>query len=255
MHRFFVEGVRELGDEVALAQDDARKARVVLRLRDGDRVEIADSGSQAFVASVAIRGDAVVATLAEAIPDARGETLRVDVAQAVPKGSKMDFVVEKLTELGVARILPFVSERCVARDAGAPRVERWRRLARAAALQCGRREIPEVAQPSGFDELLARFAGYDLILFAWELAPDRPLRETLPALLAGATRVLAVVGPEGGFSHDEAERAQAAGARQVRLGRRILRTETAALALVAVLEYASEGAALGSVPELGTSAS
>jgi 16S rRNA (uracil1498-N3)-methyltransferase len=119
MHRFFVEGVRELGDEVALAADDARKARVVLRLRDGDRIEIADSGSQAFVASVAIRGETVVATLAEAIPDARGEALRVDVAQAVPKGRKMDFVVEKLTELGVARIVPFVSQRARASSAGA----------------------------------------------------------------------------------------------------------------------------------------
>jgi 16S rRNA (uracil1498-N3)-methyltransferase len=254
MHRFFVEGVRELGDEVALAADDARKARVVLRLRDGDRIEIADSGSQAFVASVAIRGETVVATLAEAIPDARGEALRVDVAQAVPKGRKMDFVVEKLTELGVARIVPFVSQRCVAGDAGT-RVERWCRLARAAAQQCGRRDIPEVAEPAGFDALLSRFPEYDLILFAWELAPDVPLRDTLPAWLAGASRVLAVVGPEGGFAHDEAERAEAAGARPVRLGRRILRTETAALALVAVLNYASEAATRAFVPELGTTAS
>ncbi|MGR4065544.1 MAG: RsmE family RNA methyltransferase [Vulcanimicrobiaceae bacterium] len=104
MHRFFVEGVRALGDEVELAGADARKARAVLRLRDGDRIEIADSGSQAFVAVIAVRGERVFATLAERLAVARGESVLVDVAQAIPKGQKMDFAIEKMTELGVSRI-------------------------------------------------------------------------------------------------------------------------------------------------------
>ncbi len=254
MHRFFVEGVRARGDEVELAGADARKARAVLRLRDGDRIEIADSGSQAFVAVIAVRGERVFATLAERLAVARGESVLVDVAQAIPKGQKMDFAIEKMTELGVSRILPFVSERSVARDPAGARVERWRRLARSASLQCGRRDVPEIAEPAGFEAIVDRFAEYGRVLFAWELAPDRPLRETLPKLL-GVERVLAVIGPEGGFSHDEAERAVRAGATPLRLGRRILRTETAGLALLAVLDYASEPAPNTALPELGTTAS
>jgi 16S rRNA (uracil1498-N3)-methyltransferase len=92
-----------------------------------------------------------------------------------------------------------------------------------------------------FDDVIGRFASYDLVLFPWEVATgDRRLRDTLPALTAGAGRILVVIGPEGGFSHAEAERAREAGAHVISLGRRILRTETAALVLLAILQYMNE---------------
>jgi 16S rRNA (uracil1498-N3)-methyltransferase len=147
----------------------------------------------------------------------------------------MEFVVEKCTELGASAFLPFYSERSAARSVGAEKLGRWRRLARTAAQQCGRRDVPEVFEPVRFDALLERFAGYDTVLFAWELAAPIPLRDQLASALPPGGRVLVVVGPEGGFTHDEADAAARSGATPLSLGPRILRTDTAAMALLAVI--------------------
>ena len=162
-------------------------------------------------------------------------TLQIDVAQAVPKGQRMEFVVEKGTELGVEAFLPFVCERSVRREVGAEKLSRWRRIARTAAAQCGRKTIPQILDPLDFDGLLARFGEYDAVLFAWELAAAAPLHERLREALPAHGRVLVVVGPEGGFTHAEAELAAGKDAVMLWLGPRVLRTDTAALVLLAVI--------------------
>jgi 16S rRNA (uracil1498-N3)-methyltransferase len=160
------------------------------------------------------------------------------LCQAVPKGAKMDYVVEKATELGVRRIVPLRTERTVA-EAGSPaRLERWRRLARTAAAQCGRTRVPAVDAPAAWSDAIASLAAAGtLLLFPWELAERVPLRETLPRLLAGDGPIAVLIGPEGGISHEEAALAVAAGARAVSLGPRIFRTETAGLVVVSALLY------------------
>lgn len=152
----------------------------------------------------------------------------------------MDFVVEKLTELGAASIIPLQSERTIVSDVSPNKLERWRRLAKSAAQQCGRNDIPQIEDPLALRDLLARFSDYDLVLLPWELAEGAPLRETLPTLLSEMQRVLVLIGPEGGFSHAEAEAARSAGAQLVSLGSRILRTETAGLVALAVIAYVTE---------------
>ncbi|MDE2481208.1 MAG: 16S rRNA (uracil(1498)-N(3))-methyltransferase [bacterium] len=235
--RFFVENAHALGDLVPIVGSDAHKIVHVLRLRDGDSIELVDSSAHAFDAKLEIAGERVGARLERVREAAPRDGVVVDVAQGVPKGQKMDFVVEKLTELGVAEILPLVSERTVVRDVGDAKLERWRRLARGAAQQSGRSDIPAVAEPIAFDELLARMGSYDLVLLPWEVAEPENLRERLARLLAEASRVLVVIGPEGGFSHAEAERAQAAGAQLVSLGSRILRSETAGLVTLVLVRH------------------
>jgi 16S rRNA (uracil1498-N3)-methyltransferase len=238
--RFFVEGVRSIGDVVTFDGGDARKIVLVLRLRSGDRVEVIDSGASAFLALLDVDGRNVSARLESSLPpDESSGALRVTVAQGVPKGAKMDFVVEKLTELGADEIVPLISERAVA-DAGPAKVERWRRLAKTAAMQCGRRDVPRLADPATLDALLLRVGEFDCAVLAWELADREPLRVSLPRLLEGAGTMLIIIGPEGGFSHDEAAAATAAGAVPVWLGRRILRTETAGLALLAAINVLVE---------------
>lgn len=235
--RFFLEGTHAVGDVVALDPADARKVATVLRMRDGDQIEAIDSASIRYRASIAIDGAAVRARLLEAVAGRPQSGLRVVVAQGIPKGQKMDFVVEKLTELGAAEIVPLRSARAVA-DASPAKLERWRRLARTAAMQCGRPDVPAIGEPTGIDGLCARCAAFDVVLVPWESADPSPLRDVLPGLLAGARSVLIAIGPEGGFAQDEVARLQAAGAHAVSLGGRILRTETAALALLAILDYA-----------------
>lgn len=237
--RFFVEGVRTAGERVPIGGADARKIVAVLRLRDGDGIELVDSAGTRFDARLNVDGNGVSASLLDAHPAGAAAARSIDVAQAVPKGQKMDFVVEKATELGARAILPFFSERSVAREPGTAKLDRWRRLARAAAQQCGRAYVPEIPAVLSFEELLEGFSRYDLVLFPWELAPAEPLRQTLPRLLGRAAQILLVIGPEGGFSHAEADTAAGRGAHLVWLGPRILRTETAAMVLLAILEYVS----------------
>lgn len=236
--RFFLSGAVALGDDVGLTGADAHKIAAVLRLRTGDRIELCDSTARVFSARLDVREREVRARLDALIADAPPpDAVRIVVAQGVPKGAKMDYVVEKLVELGVAEIVPLVSERVVA-DASAAKLERWNRIARAAAQQCGRSEIPAIGAPASFAHLLERSAEFDRTIVPWELAERMPLRERLPDLVAGARSLLLVVGPEGGFSHDEIEAARSAGAVPVSLGARILRTETAALVLLSIVNYA-----------------
>ncbi len=237
--RFFVEGAHAVGDRVAFAPDDARKLVTVLRKHSGDRVEVVDSGGAAYAATLDVAGRAVGATLDERLDRGAVETaLRVTLAQAVPKGQKMDLVVEKATELGADAIVPVRSARVIGHDTSPAKVERWRRIARAAAQQSGRVRIPEIADVHDWDALLATFARYDRVYVPWELAEPLPLREVFERDACDACSVLLVVGPEGGFSAEEVARARAAGARAISLGRRILRTETAALVVLSALLYA-----------------
>lgn len=235
--RFFVPDVHHAGELVAIGGSDTHKIANVLRLRDGDEVEIVDSAGAVFSATLETRDGTLGARLKCVLALRVNSTVTIDVAQGVPKGAKMDFVVEKLSELGVHALIPFESERTVVRDAGTAKVERWRRLARGAAQQSGRTDVLSVEEPSRFAQVCERMDRYDVVLLPWELAEAQPLRERLPELIAGVRRILVVIGPEGGFSHAEVELARAAGARPVSLGSSILRTETAALVVVAILGY------------------
>lgn len=234
--RFFVEGTQSIGNVVEIAGSDAHKIVHVLRLRPGDQIEVIDSTATAFAAEIERTGSVVRASLQRAVADGMlEESLAVEVAQAAPKGQRMDFVVEKGTELGASAFLPFYCERSVTRSIGEEKLGRWRRLARGSAQQSGRRDVPEVGEPVAFGALLDAFDRYDAVFFAWELAPQRALGDLLGARLPRSGRVLLVIGPEGGFTHAEAEAAAQRGAELLSLGPRILRTDTAAVALLAVI--------------------
>jgi 16S rRNA (uracil1498-N3)-methyltransferase len=234
--RFFVEGAKEIGGTIEIAGADARKIEHVLRLNPGDRIVVIDSATRTFTAAIAGVGRVVRAeVLEEILEESSGSALRIDVAQAVPKGHRMDFVIEKGSELGVETFLPFYSERSVGRGVGAEKAARWQRIARSAALQSGRKSVASVRDPTSFEALLARFGDYDRVLFAWELAEPEPLHRRLAEELPASGRVLVVVGPEGGFTHVEAELARNRGAAMLWLGPRVLRTDTAALVLLAVI--------------------
>jgi 16S rRNA (uracil1498-N3)-methyltransferase len=237
--RFFVEGVHAAGDRVAFAADDARKLVTVLRKRTGDRVQVVDSGGVAYAATLDVDAREVSATLDEQLSGGEVEaSLAVTIAQAVPKGQKMDLVVEKATELGAFAIVPVRSARVIGHDTSPAKVERWRRIARSAAQQSGRMRVPEIPDVLDWDALLATFSRYDRVFVPWELAEPAPLRAAFESGLAGARSVLVAIGPEGGFSAGEIERARAAGAVTVSLGHRILRTETAALVVLSAILYA-----------------
>jgi 16S rRNA (uracil1498-N3)-methyltransferase len=237
--RFFIPGVRAAGDRVELAPDDARKLVTVLRRRSGDRVQLVDAGGTAFAARLDVAGGLVHAILGDPIVAPTAEVgARIVVAQAIPKGQKMDFIVEKATELGVAAIVPVRSERVEGERTAPAKRERWERIAKAAAQQAGRARVPAIEPIAEWDDLCGAFAGYDRVYLAHAGAPAAPLRSHFEGDVPTATTIMIVVGPEGGLAPAEVTRAQAAGAIAISLGTRILRTETAALVVVAALLYA-----------------
>ncbi|HEV8020080.1 MAG TPA: RsmE family RNA methyltransferase [Candidatus Lustribacter sp.] len=237
--RFFVEGVHVLGETVSFAPDDARKIVTVLRGRSGERVHVIDSAGSAFAAAIDVHASGVRARLEEAIErGTRESAVRIVVAQAIPKGQKMDLIVEKATELGAAAIVPLRSDRVTGERTGEHKVERWQRIAKTAAQQSGRTVIPAIVPIADWDALLATFGEYDRVYVPWELADVRPLREVFEIDAPRVASVLFVIGPEGGFSASEVERAVATGATAISLGARILRTETVALAVLSAFAYA-----------------
>jgi len=175
------------------------------------------------------------------------EGIEITLCQAVPKAEKLDGIIRRATELGAGRIVPFLAERSIPRWPAAKaqlKRERWQKIALEAARQCGRTDIPEIAEIAVYDEMLRLASAGALNLILWEEEADRGIRATLrdPAY-AAAKNFLLVIGPEGGFSRDEIDRARAAGLQSVSLGKRVLRVETAALSVLAILQY--ERGALG----------
>jgi 16S rRNA (uracil1498-N3)-methyltransferase len=211
----------------------------VLRLREGEQVELCDSTGSVYVADLLSVGREIGVRLVSLhSPGDASDVVAITLAQCLPKGSKMDYVVEKATELGVQRIIPLQSERVIGeRGSSNNKVDRWKRIARSAAEQSRSTLVPSIAEPMPWTELIAAIPSYDACLIAWEVEPSQQQR--LEALVAGKRSVLIVIGPEGGLSHTEVSQVRSQGAHVVSLGKRILRTETAGLVAVALVRYAA----------------
>ena len=234
MHSFYI-GPPE-GGMAALLPEEAKHALKVLRLGPGDEVCAMDGAGGRWRGVIAdAAGGNVTLRLAEALP-ANEAPVRLTVYEGLPKADKLDFIAQKLTELGAAALAPVRMERCVVkldeRD-GAKRRERLEKIAREAAKQCGRGLPMAVEAPVGWKQALAAMARHDALLIPWEDARGTRLRDVF-AELPGARDIGIVVGPEGGMSPAEVEAMRAVGGRTVTLGPRILRTETAAVVTAAL---------------------
>lgn len=173
-----------------------------------------------------------------------GPACCVVLLQAMPKGQRMDWIVEKATELGASVIVPMVTDRVVARPEGRQgreRVERWRRIAQEAARQCGVCWIPAVEEIQGYADALSRVGSADLFLLGSLEAGARPLRAVMAERRdRPPKRIGMIIGPEGDLTEEETRRAIGAGAIPVRLSSQVLRVETAALAGLATVMYEAE---------------
>ncbi len=211
----------------------------VLRLRPGALVEAADGLGRVYTVRLeALTPGAAWGTiLGERAPG--GESpCAITLAQAILKGERMTWVIQKATELGVARLVPLETERVVARPAGertGARRARWERVAREAVKQCGRARVPAVEAVRPLRDLLAETRAHDAAWLCWE--GGGPSVARLAREAGRPRRLLLLVGPEGGFTREEVQRAEAAGARLVGLGPRILRAESAAIVAIALCQH------------------
>ena len=235
MHRFFVPSQAIVGQEARLGPELARRMERVLRLRVGDHVLLLDnSGRQYEVKLTALTAKGAQGIVLASTEGAGEPSVRLVLYQALIKGQRFDWVLEKGTELGVAGFVPIVSSRAVVRASkeSSARVGRWRRVIVEAAEQSGRCRLPEVWAPLPFEEAVASAAGLRVLL--WEDEQEAALGDVLTKE-GPADAVSLFIGPEGGFPAEEVEFARQQGVRTVSIGRRILRAETAAIVAVALV--------------------
>jgi 16S rRNA (uracil1498-N3)-methyltransferase len=228
---------------VSLSADEARHARGVLRLQPGDEVHVFDGAGKEFRCAVRefVRDGATLDVVEEVGPARPESPLDLTLAVALLKGEKFDLIVQKATELGASRIVPVATSRADVRirnaDDAQRKITRWQRIALEAAKQCGRARLLEIEGPVGFKALIDRPAEEGELRLMFAERNGTSLEEVQRNPQSGCPKVFALVGPEGGWADEEIELAREAGWKIITLGGRTLRAETAAIAIVALLQH------------------
>ncbi|MBE6073243.1 MAG: 16S rRNA (uracil(1498)-N(3))-methyltransferase [Selenomonas ruminantium] len=239
MRRLFYKGI--LADTVEITGSDAHHLMHVMRAKAGQEIILVDDENQvARMEMTAFREDAVTLTLLERLEADTESPIDLVLAQCLLKSDKMDMVVQKAVELGAVGVIPVRSQNCVVRyDAkkAAARQQRWQKIADEAAKQCGRTALLAVDPVTDIKALIAaeKECEDSVLVFFYENEDTQTVKEYLRQIKS--RRIVLLVGPEGGFSLDEAKAVEEAGGKSVTLGPRILRAETAALTAMSVVQY------------------
>jgi 16S rRNA (uracil1498-N3)-methyltransferase len=239
MTRVYVGVTLSPGNSVEMPPDTASHLAKVLRARSGDELILFNGDGREFAGSIeGVRGSRVSVFVGDGRVVDRESSLAITLVQSVPRGDRMDFIVQKATELGVARIVPVLSQRSVVRLDGAQaesKAVHWRAVAVSACEQCGRNRLPTIEAVQPLLNYLGQSAPCTGPRLVFE--PESALQPLAPTT-AGTAVVDAqiAIGPEGGFASDELEAFRVAGFSQGRLGPRVLRTETAAIAALVWLQ-------------------
>lgn len=241
MSRFYVSPESVKGEKIYVNKGESHHIIDVMRLEEGDPVTVFDGTGKEYSGRIESVKNKCVAIAVDKV-DALAEKSQVEIslAQAMPKKDKMDFIVQKATELGVKEIIPLESERTIvrpAKDRIAYKTDRWRKIAVGAAKQCGRSDLPGISQMRRFGDLLKDFKRYDGVIMPCLSKKSVPLKSALNHLKS-PKKILLMIGPEGDFTPTEIAAAEENGALLVSLGELVLKSDTAAIATLAMLNYA-----------------
>ena len=237
MSRLFIFRDLNINDQVIVSGEDAHHIIRVLRYRPGDVISISDgANAESFgvIYDIDMRSTELKLKIVE--KNKRKEIKPfITLLQGLPKGDKLDWILQKNTEIGVRKFVPIVTKRTVTNIAPSKierRKERWEKIVKEAAKQCMRMDIPEIGQVLTFDSSFQEIKKHP-----WEQEKATSLKKIMKNIDKSISRIAVFIGPEGGFSVDEIEKAKSAGAVPVSLGSRILRTETAAVATCSMIMY------------------
>jgi len=240
MPRFFVKPENILSDSIIIDGDDVKHIKNVLRLRCNDIITLCDGMGTDFTARIEkFESNLIYADIIDRRKNTTEPPIEVTLFQGVPKSDKMDLIVQKSVELGVTRIVPVITDRTVVvfrteKDKES-KAARWQRIAMEAAKQSNRGIIPIVDLPLNFKKALEYSKKVQLGIIPYEKENEKSLKRVLKG--SGAKSIAVFIGPEGGFSQDEVDEAVSAGIISVTLGPRILRTETAGIAVLSAVMY------------------
>ena len=246
MQRFFVEPhqIDEAAHQIHIIGTDVNHISNVLRMKQGVEVWISDGGQKEYRCAIeAFSADEVLLHIIYAQEPDYELPSRIYLFQGLPKADKMELIIQKAVELGAYEIIPVETKRCVVKLDGkkaAKKVERWQQIAESAAKQSKRMLIPNVHQVLSFKEALKYAESMDIRLIPYELAKGMQETKEILAAIEQGQSIGIFIGPEGGFEEKEVEAAISEGAKPITLGKRILRTETAGLAILSVLMFQLE---------------
>lgn len=247
MVRLFVPPQKLTSQKIIIENDDFHYLCNVLRKKIGDQIEISDGKGKDFLGEILSidRKKKIVKIKTTPLLNRGLPSLRITIAQSIPKGVKMDFVVQKCAELGIKSIIPLYSKRTVVKlkeEIMDKKIKRWQKIARHAGEQSKQSFISTISPPVDFSQLLGAFNQYDLILIPYEKEKKGKIKDVLTKAKMEKKRedILIIIGPEGGFEEEEINLAEKNGAIPVSLGRFILRAETAAIITTALVKYEME---------------
>ena len=246
MQRFFVEPhqIDEEAHQIHITGTDVNHIANVLRMKQGEELWISDGGKCEYRCTIeAFEPDEVLLHIIYSQEPDYELPSRIYLFQGLPKADKMELIIQKAVELGAYEVIPVETRRCVVKLDGkkaAKKVDRWQQIAESAAKQSKRMLIPHVHEVITFKEALKYAESMDIRLIPYELAKGMPETKEILAAIEPGQSIGIFIGPEGGFEEKEVEAAIEGGAKPITLGRRILRTETAGLAILSVLMFQLE---------------
>jgi len=246
MYHFFIAPEQLSEDSAVILGSDVRHIGAVLRMKPGEKIMVNAGGDWDYLCEIAEIGtEAVQLRILEGRQETRELPVSITLYQGLPKGEKMELIVQKAVELGAARVVPVAMHRSVVRldeKKAAAKQKRWQAIAEAAAKQAGRSVIPEVALPLSFQEALKRVEaeGTELCLLPYERSSGMAATRELIRSVKAGQRIAVMIGPEGGFEETEVEAAENQGFHALTLGKRILRTETAGLVMLSLVMAETE---------------
>jgi len=244
MPRFFISEENIVHGKICIYGEDVNHIKKVLRLERGNSLTLCDGKRRDYIVKIeSFESDRILTNIVK-IEDNKSEPpAEVILFQGIPKSDKMDLIIQKSVELGVGKIYPVITERTIVKLGNQKDVDnklkRWQKISLEAAKQCGRGIIPEVKNPVCFKEALTIASATQLGLIPYEKETAKSLKHYLKP--GNINSVSIIIGPEGGFSEKEIEWAADEGLNVVTLGPRILRTETAGIAVLSILMYELEG--------------
>lgn len=246
MQKFFIKESQKENNKIEIIGSDVKHITQVLRMQKGEKVQVCmqETLENYIVTIEEIQKEKVIATIIEKLQTSVESNVKIDLYQGLPKADKMEYIIQKTIEIGIDKIIPVDMTRCVVKleeKEAKKKVERWQKIAEAAAKQSKRDKVPQVEQKTKLKEAIKNIPKYDLFLVAYEEEKVHSLKQVLQKIKKKEDYKIGVlIGPEGGLALNEIELLKESGAIVVSLGKRILRTETAPISMVSNILYELE---------------
>lgn len=241
MHNFFVDNNQIENNTVRIYNQDAKHVSTVLRMKKDEKIYISnkDTGIKYLSQIQQISKEEIVCTIINQVASTES-CIKVTLFQGLPKADKMEYIIQKSVELGVYEIVPVEMKNCIykLKDEN-KKLQRWQTISETAAKQSKRNVIPKISKLVNIDSLCNKIEMYDLVIIAYENEENITLKQELKENIE-AKRIAIIIGPEGGLDKNEVEKLIDSGAKMVSLGKRILRTETAPVAMLSMIMYEYE---------------